>query len=29
VDRQELVMDLDELLAKSKAGEIKAWVPAG
>jgi len=26
-DRQELVMDLDELLAKSKAGEIKAWVP--
>src|SRR5437588_9066874 len=27
VDRQELVMDLDELLAKSRAGEIKAWVP--
>jgi formate hydrogenlyase subunit 6/NADH:ubiquinone oxidoreductase subunit I len=26
-DRQELVMDLDELLAKSKAGEVKAWVP--
>lgn len=25
-DRQELVMDLDELLAKSKAGEIKSWV---
>ncbi len=27
-DRQELVMDLDELLAKSKAGEIVPWVPA-
>ena len=29
VDRQELVMDLDELMAKSKAGEIVPWVPAG
>ncbi len=28
-DREELVMDLDELLAKSKAGEVTAWVPAG
>lgn len=29
VDREELVMDLDELLAKSRAGEVEAWVPAG
>jgi NADH-quinone oxidoreductase subunit I len=25
-DREELVMDLDELLAKSKAGEVTRWV---
>jgi NADH-quinone oxidoreductase subunit I len=28
VDRGELIEDLDELLAKSKSGEIKAWVAA-
>jgi NADH-quinone oxidoreductase subunit I len=28
-DRQDLVMDLDELLSKSKAGEIRAWVAVG
>jgi len=27
-DRGDLVFDVDELLAKSHAGEIKAWVPA-
>ncbi len=26
-DRRELVMDMDELMAKSKAGEIIPWVP--
>jgi NADH-quinone oxidoreductase subunit I len=27
-DRGDLVYDVDELLGKSRAGEIKAWVPA-
>jgi hypothetical protein len=27
-DRRQLVMDMDELMAKSKAGEITPWVPA-
>ncbi len=28
-DRRDLVMDMDELLAKSRAGEVVRWVPEG
>jgi hypothetical protein len=27
-DRRDLVMDMDELMAKSRAGEVKPWLGA-